>query len=117
VALWARLTSHDRASVQITPKNILMIGPTGCGKTEIARRLAQLVSSPFIKVGGPLCVCGFRAQPCSCRALCSAALPGRHLATFPLYMMRNSVCVVWSSFPSLPFLWLPSPALLSFYQG
>src|SRR3990167_3142336 len=35
---------------EITPKNILMIGPTGVGKTEIARRLARLASAPFIKV-------------------------------------------------------------------
>ncbi|WP_143522579.1 AAA family ATPase, partial [Pseudomonas sp. 2822-17] len=35
---------------EITPKNILMIGPTGVGKTEIARRLAKLVGAPFIKV-------------------------------------------------------------------
>ena len=35
---------------EVTPKNILMIGPTGVGKTEIARRLARLVQSPFIKV-------------------------------------------------------------------
>ena len=35
---------------EISPKNILMIGPTGVGKTEIARRLAKLVSAPFIKV-------------------------------------------------------------------
>ena len=35
---------------EISPKNILMIGPTGVGKTEIARRLAKLVNSPFIKV-------------------------------------------------------------------
>jgi len=35
---------------EITPKNILMIGPTGVGKTEIARRLAQLSGSPFLKV-------------------------------------------------------------------
>jgi ATP-dependent HslUV protease ATP-binding subunit HslU len=35
---------------EITPKNILMIGPTGVGKTEIARRLAKLANAPFIKV-------------------------------------------------------------------
>ena len=35
---------------EITPKNIIMIGPTGVGKTEIARRLAKLVDAPFVKV-------------------------------------------------------------------
>lgn len=35
---------------EVTPKNILMIGPTGVGKTEIARRLAKLVTAPFVKV-------------------------------------------------------------------
>ncbi len=45
-----RMLTHEDMKDEITPKNILMIGPTGVGKTEIARRLAALVKAPFVKV-------------------------------------------------------------------
>lgn len=47
---WRRMQVGGDLQAEITPKNILMIGPTGVGKTEIARRLAALAQSPFIKV-------------------------------------------------------------------
>ncbi|MBA3598184.1 MAG: ATP-dependent protease ATPase subunit HslU [Methylibium sp.] len=47
---WRRQQVEDKLRGEITPKNILMIGPTGVGKTEIARRLAKLADAPFIKV-------------------------------------------------------------------
>ena len=47
---WRRQQVADGLRQEITPKNILMIGPTGVGKTEIARRLAKLADAPFIKV-------------------------------------------------------------------
>ena len=47
---WRRQQVDEKLRSEITPKNILMIGPTGVGKTEIARRLARLVDAPFIKV-------------------------------------------------------------------
>jgi ATP-dependent HslUV protease ATP-binding subunit HslU len=47
---WRRMQLPEELRVEATPKNILMIGPTGVGKTEIARRLAKLANAPFIKV-------------------------------------------------------------------
>ncbi len=47
---WRRMQLAEDLRAEITPKNILMIGPTGVGKTEIARRLAKLANAPFIKV-------------------------------------------------------------------
>ena len=45
---WRRQQLDDDLRPEVTPKNILMIGPTGVGKTEIARRLAKLANAPFI---------------------------------------------------------------------
>jgi ATP-dependent HslUV protease ATP-binding subunit HslU len=47
---WRRRQLSEEMRAQVTPKNILLIGPTGVGKTEIARRLAKLVGAPFVKV-------------------------------------------------------------------
>ena len=47
---WRRMQLDENLRNEVTPKNILMIGPTGVGKTEIARRLAKLANAPFIKI-------------------------------------------------------------------
>lgn len=47
---YRRSLLHDKLKDEVVPKNILMIGPTGVGKTEIARRIARISGAPFIKV-------------------------------------------------------------------
>lgn len=47
---YRRMALDDEIQKEVIPKNILMIGPTGVGKTEIARRMAKLVGAPFVKV-------------------------------------------------------------------
>src|SRR5512147_2920295 len=47
---WRRLQLDEKLREEVLPKNILMIGPTGVGKTEISRRLARLAQAPFLKV-------------------------------------------------------------------
>ena len=47
---WRRLKLDDKLREEVLPKNILMIGPTGVGKTEISRRLARLAGAPFLKI-------------------------------------------------------------------
>ena len=47
---WRRLQLDEKLREEVMPKNILMIGPTGVGKTEISRRLARLAGAPFLKI-------------------------------------------------------------------
>ena len=50
---WRRMQLDESLQTEVTPKNILMIGPTGVGKTEIARRLARLARAPLLRLRRP----------------------------------------------------------------
>ncbi len=64
---WRRRQVESPLKEEILPKNILMVGPTGVGKTEISRRLAKLASAPFLKVEATkfteVGLCGARCRP------------------------------------------------------
>ncbi len=71
---WRRMQLPAELRAEVTPKNILMIGPTGVGKTEIARRLAKLANAPFIK----------SKRPSSPKSAMSAVTSSRSSATWPM---------------------------------
>ena len=60
---WRRQQLSDELRQEVSPKNILMIGSTGVGKTEIARRLAKLTNAPFIKVEATKYTCLLYTSP------------------------------------------------------
>ena len=66
---WRRQQVAPELRDEIAPKNIIMIGPTGVGKTEIARRLARLVAAPFLKVEASKFTEGARVSPISIRGV------------------------------------------------
>ena len=105
---WRRMQLPEALRAEISPKNILMIGPTGVGKTEIARRLAKLANAPFVKACRrplPACCSGRRAALRLVRCLgCAAALqpgnraagmalpPASHCRLAPLLVSQPAAC-------------------------
>ena len=71
---WRRLQLDEDLKDEILPKNIIMIGATGIGKTEIARRISKLVNAPFVKVEASKFTevrNWFRRNVCSCGCTCA----------------------------------------------
>src|ERR1700687_1388073 len=80
---WRRQQVAEPLRQEITPKNILMIGPTGVGKTEIARRLARLAQSPVVQGGASEFTgggCGRRGRRANARLLALLLPPTRPIA-------------------------------------
>ena len=102
---WRRMQLPEAQRNEVSPKNILMIGPTGVGKTEIARRLARLANAPFIKVEatkftevGYVIVPLKRLKSVFSMHCChppALAMQHRQTVTLAKFSAKNCVKVIW----------------------
>lgn len=92
---WRRQQVDEPLKSEITPKNILMIGPTGVGKTEIARRLAKLANAPFLKIEATkFTEVGYVGRDVESMI--------RDLAEYALKMVRQEAMVRYATAPRSP---------------